>query len=83
LVRRTLDVLVDAYNSRQSGSSTRIRAYRVQGDPPSAQHDEITEKGYLNQRAVLSRRADEVALLFVASPKLDTHQNQVEGRVHG
>lgn len=63
-VLAALERLISDYNRRQTGSSTRVRAYRVQTDPPNARYDEITEKGYLNQRAVLSRRADEVALLF-------------------
>ncbi|RDI28986.1 trans-feruloyl-CoA synthase [Pseudacidovorax intermedius] len=38
----------------------------VLGTPPDADHGEITDKGYLNQRAVLTRRADAVARLHAA-----------------
>ena len=34
--------------------------------PPDAEAGEITDKGYINQRAVLARRADEVARLHAA-----------------
>jgi feruloyl-CoA synthase len=33
-------------------------------DPPSADAGEITDKGYVNQRAVLTRRAGEVLSLY-------------------
>lgn len=36
----------------------------VLDDPPSIDANEITDKGYINQRAVLERRADQVALLY-------------------
>jgi feruloyl-CoA synthase len=39
-------------------------------EPPSMDAGEITDKGYINQRAVLARRADEVLSLHT-SPKLD------------
>jgi feruloyl-CoA synthase len=32
-------------------------------EPPSVDDGEITDKGYINQRAVLTRRADAVACL--------------------
>lgn len=35
--------------------------------PPDLDAGEITDKGYINQRAVLARRADEVALLHTAA----------------
>ena len=38
----------------------------VQAEPPSADAGEITDKGYINQRAVLERRAAEVAALYAA-----------------
>jgi feruloyl-CoA synthase len=37
-------------------------------EPPNADAGEITDKGYVNQRAVLTRRAEEVALLYSALP---------------
>ncbi|MCM2252478.1 MAG: feruloyl-CoA synthase [Ramlibacter sp.] len=36
----------------------------IQATPPNADAGEITDKGYINQRAVLGHRADEVAALY-------------------
>ncbi|WP_158668769.1 feruloyl-CoA synthase [Bradyrhizobium guangdongense] len=49
---------------RQSGNSSghATRALLL-GEPPSVDGGEITDKGYINQRAVLTRRADAVARL--------------------
>ncbi len=52
------------YNASASGSSERMRRLRVILEAPSALAGEITEKGYINQRAVLDRRAGEVDKLF-------------------
>ena len=57
-----------AYNAAQTGSSTRVTRFAVMTDPPSAMDGEITEKGYINQRAVLCRRAAIVDALFAAPP---------------
>ncbi|HET9823312.1 MAG TPA: feruloyl-CoA synthase [Burkholderiaceae bacterium] len=48
-------------------SQVPVRA-RVLGEPPSADAGEITDKGYLNQRAVLQRRAAEVEALYAGGP---------------
>lgn len=66
-LRRVHDRLVSllhAHNEKQMGSSTRISHLLILADPPRAEHDEITEKGYLNQRAVLARRAASVDALY-------------------
>ena len=39
--------------------------------PPSMDAGEITDKGYVNQRAVLARRADAVERLYDATPADD------------
>lgn len=44
-------------------SSGHVARLRLQSEAPSADAGEITDKGYLNQRAVLARRAAEVAAL--------------------
>ena len=44
-------------------ASTPLRA-RVLAEPPSVDAGEITDKGYLNQRAVLARRSSEVIALY-------------------
>jgi feruloyl-CoA synthase len=45
------------------GSSTYATRARLMSEPPSVDDGEITDKGYINQRAVLSRRAAELAKL--------------------
>jgi feruloyl-CoA synthase len=47
-------------------SSTRITRLMVMSEPPSIDANEITDKGYMNQRAVLERRAALVEKLYSA-----------------
>lgn len=61
---------LDRYNARQTGGSTRIGRFRILVDPPSADADETTEKGYLNQRAVLERRRTDVEALYGSSERI-------------
>src|SRR5438128_2352853 len=46
------------------GSSTHPRRLLVMSEPPSIDANEITDKGYMNQRAVLERRAALVQKLY-------------------
>jgi feruloyl-CoA synthase len=46
------------------GSSQSIARALVLDEPPSVEAGEITDKGYVNQRAVLARRADVVQRLY-------------------
>jgi feruloyl-CoA synthase len=39
-------------------------------EPPSIDANEITDKGYMNQRAVLERRAALVEKLYSADPEV-------------
>jgi feruloyl-CoA synthase len=52
-------------------SQTPTRAI-VLTEPPSVAAGEITDKGYINQRAVLTRRASDVFALYspVSDPRL-------------
>jgi len=59
-----------AYNAGVTGTSNRIARFVVAGEPPSAAHDEITEKGYLNQRRVLARRAALVERMYQVATTL-------------
>ncbi|MED5622409.1 feruloyl-CoA synthase [Ideonella sp. BN130291] len=53
-----------ALKAEGGGSSqVPVRAL-VLDEPPSADHGEVTDKGYVNQAAVLKRRADRVAALY-------------------
>ena len=57
-----------AMNAAAGGSSGRIARALFLVEPPSVDGNEITDKGYLNQRAVLARRAAQVARLYAAVP---------------
>lgn len=46
------------------GSSTRATRALFLAEPPSADANEITDKGYINQRAVLTRRSQLVETLY-------------------
>jgi len=58
------------HNLAHPGTSTRFVHVLIEVEPPSIDADEITDKGYINQRAVLSRRADAVARLYIADPSV-------------
>jgi feruloyl-CoA synthase len=56
----------------QGGSSTHPRRLLVMTEPPSIDANEITDKGYINQRAVLERRAALVAKLYAGGAEVIT-----------
>ena len=56
-VRQFFDQLVAELNAGASGSSNRIEHLRLLAEPPSIDHRELTDKGSINQAAVLARRA--------------------------
>ncbi|HWD28201.1 MAG TPA: AMP-binding protein [Rhizomicrobium sp.] len=60
-----------AFNKTQSGSSTRIKRVILLAEPPSVDGHEITDKGYVNQRATMDRRRGLVDKLFAAEPDAD------------
>jgi feruloyl-CoA synthase len=51
-----------------TGSSTTPTRLLILEEPPSIDGNEITDKGYLNQRATLSRRAAQVTELYAGGP---------------
>jgi feruloyl-CoA synthase len=55
-------------NAGEKGSSTRIERVLLMVEPPSLDANEITDKGYVNQRATLERRAALVERLYGAVP---------------
>jgi feruloyl-CoA synthase len=59
-----LRAAVGKYNLAHRTSSTRVDRVLLLEEPPSAEANEITEKGYVNQRAVLERRARLVERLY-------------------
>ncbi len=57
-----------AFNKTAGGSSRRIARFVIMTEPPSIDAGEITDKGYVNQRAVLERRAGLVDGLYSDPP---------------
>jgi feruloyl-CoA synthase len=57
-----------AHNAAQTGSSQRIHRVLLMSEPPSIDGNELTDKGYINQRAALHRRAALVQQLYAAVP---------------
>jgi feruloyl-CoA synthase len=58
-----------AHNAAQSGSSSRIKRVLLMAEPPSVDGHEITDKGYVNQRATLERRKALVDQLYAGGPE--------------
>jgi feruloyl-CoA synthase len=57
--------------SEGGGSSQVPTRALLQEEPPSIESGEITDKGYINQRAVITRRATEIAELYAdESPRV-------------
>ena len=63
-LRRALTALA----ATGTGSSTRVLRAALLHAPPSIDAGEITDKGSINQRAVLAHRADLVAALYAEPP---------------
>lgn len=57
-----------AFNAGEGGSSRRIKRLLVMTEPPSIDAGEITDKGYVNQRCVIDRRAELVTALYTEPP---------------
>ena len=57
-----------AHNAGAGGSSGKVRRLMLMTEPPSVDGHEITDKGYINQRATLERRADLVKALYADPP---------------
>jgi len=56
--------------AQEGGSSTHPRRLLVMSEPPSIDANEITDKGYMNQRAVLERRAALVEALYAGGAEV-------------
>ena len=68
VVRKTIAEKLHSYNEENPGSSTRIERALILAAPPSSEHNEITDKGYINQRSVLARRGEKVEQLYSEEP---------------
>ena len=62
---------IAAHNAAQRGSSLQIKRVLLLSEPPSIDANEITDKGYINQRAVLERRRALVERLYADPPAAD------------
>jgi feruloyl-CoA synthase len=67
-LREQLVEAIRAHNRENPGSSHCVARALVLTEPPSIDAGEITDKGYLNQRAVLARRAALVEALYGDDP---------------
>jgi len=56
--------------AKEGGSSTHPARLLIMAEPPQIDGNEITDKGYMNQRAVLERRAALVEQLYSNSPEV-------------
>jgi feruloyl-CoA synthase len=63
---------LEAHNKECEGASSRIIARAMlMAEPPSIDGNELTDKGYINQRAGLERRAALVEKLYADKPGED------------
>ena len=63
-----LTAKLKAFNADAGGGSRRIGRLIIMTEPPSIDAGEITDKGYVNQRATLERRAALVDGLYANPP---------------
>ena len=68
VVRERVRAGLVAHNAAQTGSSQRIARVLLMSEPPSIDGNELTDKGYINQRAALHRRAALLQVLYAADP---------------
>lgn len=67
-LRQALSETLHAHNQRHTGSSMRVARVMLLTEPASMDAGEITDKGYVNQRAVLARRENLVEQLYASAP---------------
>jgi feruloyl-CoA synthase len=60
----TYQTILDAFNAKATGSSNRVRRLVVLREVPSLDKGEATDKGSINQRAVIRHRPEAVEVLF-------------------
>jgi feruloyl-CoA synthase len=62
---------LSAHGNEAKGSSSRIARVLIMLEPPSLDANELTDKGYINQRATREHRADLVGRLHALIPDAD------------
>ncbi len=70
-VREHVRSALARWNAGHNGSSERIARAILLPDMPSIDANEITDKGYINQRLALERRRADVERLYAAAPDAD------------
>ncbi len=71
LIKDHLRKSLHAHNEATHGSSMRISRVMLMTEPPSIDGNELTDKGYINQRAALDRRSALVERLYAETPDED------------
>lgn len=72
-VRAFFQQLLVTLNAHASGSSQRIDRLLLQAEPPSIDHREMTDKGSINQAAVLMRRSAMVDAMYEGREEQTIH----------
>jgi feruloyl-CoA synthase len=67
-VRKAFERFLDALSDPSRGTSARVGRAILLAEPPSLDVGEVTDKGSINQRAVLAHRAALVEELYAAPP---------------
>lgn len=67
-VRARFRALLGSFAATGTGSANRIARAILLDEPPSLDAQEVTDKGSLNQRAILTRRAQLVQALYAPEP---------------
>jgi feruloyl-CoA synthase len=70
-LRARLQPVFERLARESTGSSTRIERALVMQAPPAIDASEVTDKGSINQRAVLKNRAGLVERLYAEPPEAD------------
>jgi feruloyl-CoA synthase len=68
VVRQALADRLADHQRKASGSATRVMRIMVMTDPLSFEKGEVTDKGSINQRAVLAHRGDLIEALYGDAP---------------
>jgi len=67
-VKEAMAERLEQMAATSTGSSTRVKRITLLSELPSIDGNEITDKGSINQRAVMARRADIMESLYAESP---------------
>jgi feruloyl-CoA synthase len=74
--------VLDDLAAQATGSANRVARLLLLADPPSIDKGEVTDKGSINQRAVLKHRADLVAALHAGTAPNTLLPQTTEQRRH-